>query len=297
MICRLFNFRINYIKLGTALVTSMFILACGKPSQPEDEILLSEEQNQIIGGQEISSVADPVAKSTVLLYDTAAKAICTGSLLGNNIVLTAAHCIGKQPQSILVLFTQNIKTATKENARQIAGAITHPLWATSNKKGKDHGDIAVIKYSGPTPQGYTPANILTNPAYLNSGSLVLLAGYGISNGITKQGSGVLRQVMTLIANSRFSSSEVQIEQRSGRGACHGDSGGPAYIVAGGNYFLWGVTSRGNQDPEDKCNQFGIYTNALVYLKWIHENARALALAGSLFKTTPSERTFGRGIYY
>lgn len=282
-------------KVVSLLAMMALLSSCGK--NQNEQLILSSQQDNIIGGQEISSINDPVAKSTVLVYDTVAKGICTGSLLGNNIVLTAAHCIGRQPQNMLIIFTQNSKTATKDLARAVTGAVTNKLWAISNKAGKDHGDIALIKYSGATPAGYTAATLLPNPAYLKNGSMILLAGFGISNGTTKQGAGVLRQVMTLISNAQFSQTEIQVEQRSGRGACHGDSGGPAFIVAGGNYFLWGVTSRGYQDREDKCNQFGVYTNAFVYYKWIQDTSRALMLNNNLFQTTPTERTFGRGTFY
>ncbi|MCB0370422.1 MAG: trypsin-like serine protease, partial [Bdellovibrionales bacterium] len=154
-----------------------------------------------------------------------------------------------------------------------------------------------IKYSGTTPAGYASATLLPSLSYLQNRSFVLLAGYGISNGTSKEGAGVLRQVMTVIANSKFSTTEIQLEQRNGHGACHGDSGGPAFIVANGNYYLWGVTSRGYRDSEDNCSQFSIYTNALAYYQWIQTTARSLALAGSVFNYAPSERSFGQGTHY
>ncbi len=70
-------------------------------------------------------------------------------------------------------------------------------------------------------------------------------------------------------------SEASLDQRRGTGACHGDSGGPAYLALEGGYALWGVTSRGLNDPNDDCSQFAIYTKAMPYANWIVKAKRFL----------------------
>lgn len=274
-------------------IVSVVLVACG-PAPESGAVLESAEESTagVIGGKEVATNESP-AQTSVILYDTVAKAICTGSLLGNNIVLTAAHCLGKDPSKILVVFSTNIQKANKEMARPVVGAIAHTLWRTNRTKPKDTGDIALIKYQGTTPGGYRAVSILPNSAVLREKTAVLLAGFGISDGLKKTGSGILRQVMTTIASTQFSQSEILIEQRLGRGACHGDSGGPAFFVANGIYYLWGITSRGNQDPMDQCNVLSVYTNVLFYMKWIQDNARALVLRNQ-FDFTQEDRTFGRG---
>lgn len=251
----------------------------------------------IIGGQEVSPDESP-AQTSVIVYDPIGKALCTGSLLGGNMVLTAAHCLGSDPRKLLVVFAMNIGKASKEMARSVVGAIAHPLWKTNKDKPKDNGDLAIIKYQGVTPTGYRAATLLPSASPLKNKSLVLLAGYGISDGIKKTGSGLLRQVMTTISNAQFSATEIQIEQRQGRGACHGDSGGPAYVISNGVYYLWGITSRGNQDGKDQCNMFSIYTNLLPHYKWMQDSVRLLAV-NNIFDVPQSkiERMLGSGTYY
>lgn len=273
------------------------LVACG-PAPKEGAALESSEessQSSIIGGK-LVAVKEVPAQTSVLLYDTAKKAICTGSLIGNNLVLTAAHCLGTDPSKMLVIFHTDSSKAKKEDARQVVGAIANPLWRTNRNLPKNSGDIALVKYLGATPAGYKAATILPNTSALKTGTAVLLAGYGISDGVKKSGSGVLRQVMTTISNAQFSASELQLEQRKGQGACHGDSGGPAYIVSNGTYYLWGVTSRGDQDPRDHCNGFSIYTNLLAHVKWLQEAAKSL-MTRNQFSFTETERVFGRGQYY
>ncbi|OYZ23411.1 MAG: hypothetical protein B7Y39_05130 [Bdellovibrio sp. 28-41-41] len=278
------------ILLGIALLT---MVACA-PASKSNVGLEPEEASTtgIIGGKDVAANESP-AQTSVVLYDPTVKAVCTGSLLGNNLVLTAAHCLGKDPSKILVVFSTSLQKANATMTRPVVGAIAHNQWQTTRAKTKDTNDIALIKFQGTTPIGYRAVNVLPNTSALKDKSAVLLAGYGMSDGAKKTGTGVLRQTMTTIASTQFASSEILVEQRLGRGACHGDSGGPAYIVANGVYYLWGVTSRGSMDTKDQCNALSVYTNILFHLKWLQDNARALMLKNQ-FNFTQEERTFGRG---
>src|SRR5262249_22116808 len=80
----------------------------------------------------------------------------------------------------------------------------------------------------------------------------------------------------------------------GKDACHGDSGGPAYVVrSDGQLLLGGITSRG----PDPCGQFGIYTRVPEHMDWIRatvrENGGQLS-TGTITTTTP---TASPGGYY
>ncbi len=280
-----------------ALASTLVFFACA-PAQKEISsrgvaLELSSNTSSIIGGNDVVPT-EISAQSTVIIYDTVKKAVCTGSLIGNNLVLTAAHCLGQDPKKSYVVFTLNLSKATQQMARPVVGAIAHPLFAqVRGRRATDVGDIALIKYQGATPTGYRPVNVLPNSSILKNGLPTTVVGYGMSDSIRKTGVGILRQVSTTISNARFSQTELQLEQRTGRGACHGDSGGPAFIVSNGVYYLWGVTSRGDQDLKDQCNTFSVYTNVLAYMKWIQDNGKILA-QNNQFQFTPTERTFGRG---
>jgi len=228
----------------------------------------------IIGGKDVAANDSP-AQFSVLLYDTLKKSICSATLIGNNLVLTAAHCLGQDPRKLLVIFTQNLPKATQDMARTVVGAIGHPSWKMNLQRSVDHGDIAIVKYQGSTPPGYRATTVLPNPSALKNNSAVLLVGYGVNEVTKRAGAGILRQVMTTITNSQYSQTEVQVEQRYGRANCHGDSGGPAFLVANGNYYLWGISSRGAQGTVDQCNSYSIYTNILPFIPWLQTTARTL----------------------
>lgn len=284
------------VGVGIAIVVTLS--ACG-PQLTYRHVPSMESRSDapIIGGIEVKPTETP-ALTTVIIYDPTARALCTGTLVGNNLVITAAHCLRNYPQNLQVVFATNLNKATQEMARPVVGAIAHPLWPTGRLKPKDTGDIALIKFHGTTPNGYRSATFLPNTSALRNGAPVVLSGYGISDAAKKTGFGILRQVATTIVNPQFSSSEVQVEQRQGRGACHGDSGGPAFIVSNGVYYLWGIMSQGVQEQNAQCNAFSVFTNLTIYYKWLQEAAKALSQKNQfIFVPEMTQRTFGNGNYY
>lgn len=257
----------------------LFMAACG-PAPSNEQVLNASGATAtgIIGGKEVATNEAP-AQVSVAIYNTLKQSICSGVLIGNNLVLTAAHCLGPDPRKLVILFTQHVQKSIQDMARAVIGAIAHPNWKPNLQRTTDHADLAIIKYYGTTPTGYRAVTVLPNTSVttvIRNNSLIVLVGYGASDDLKKSGSGPLRQVMTTITNSQFSQTEVQVEQRQGRGACLGDSGGPAFVVANGVYYLWGILSRG-AGPKDQCNTFSIYTNIFAYVPWLQTTARSLAV--------------------
>lgn len=254
------------------LLTSTTLIACSPGAQTASEITNTGEG--IIGGWEIQPT-EKFQESIVAVYDSTEGQLCTGSLLPNNLVLTAAHCIGPDIDAMYVLF--DTKVTNDSPHRKVEKVEVSPLWESQQYNRKDTGDIALLRFSGTVPQGFKPATLLS-PAdrkHLKKGTQVVLAGYGISNGVSKEGAGVLRVTKVTIEDPNYSESEVTLNQRQGMGACHGDSGGPAYVSIKGKLYLWGVTSRGVEDKADDCSQLAAYTNAIHYRAWLNRTAQKL----------------------
>lgn len=265
---RMKNWKLAFAGLSSAVALS----ACAPGAPNIDKADEATTQSGIIGGSEVKA-GSALTKSIVALYDTVQGQLCTGTLLPNNIVVTAAHCMALKPQDLLVIFGTKVdKTA---QARRVTGATPHPDYAVHGDDEKDNGDIAVVHFEGTIPSGYQPAQILTDIKKLKDGASVVLAGYGISNGKDKSGAGVLRSVSVKIADAKFSETEVKLDQRQGRGACHGDSGGPAYVAIGGKNYVWGVTSRGVDDMYDLCNQYAVYTSIPAHQEWLQKTSQEL----------------------
>lgn len=260
---------LNLLLLGSVLV----LAACAQNLETtgtDTYAATNEEQQGIIGGVTVPD-GHPITKSIVAVYDRKSGSLCTGSLLEKNMVLTAAHCIG-DTENMIVVFGNNLmsKTQKPKAVLKVDKAEVSKTWASQQNQDKNTGDIAVVHFIGEVPDGYGPAEFLPKPELLKKGTPVILAGYGISNGKRGDGSGILRVTNVLIADPKFSSTEVKLDQTKGHGACHGDSGGPAYVFVDSKYYLWGVTSRGVDDPNNDCSKYSAYTNALLYKQWVGE---------------------------
>lgn len=258
------------------------VVGCSAPNQEIGSVATADAENSsgIIGGSVVVD-ADPVASSTVGIIDLRyGQVICTGSLIASNIVVTAGHCTQLNPQNIAIMFSTKIpKTqdeVSKIPVRRVVAGRTSPLWPKLNsEQEKDWGDIAILRFQGAVPAGYKPAKLLKSIASLKSGDSIILAGFGIIDGITKADTEALRKTEVSMLDPIFSNSEVLFDQSKGQGACHGDSGGPAFYKSGNQLFLFGVTSRGYKDDKDQCNRSAIYTNIVSYIPWIKTTITAL----------------------
>lgn len=283
------NSLLNGIAITTTVLSTLVLVACA-PSQNVENSSFdnSEILNGIIGGSPLAN-GSTISKSTVAVYDVDAGALCSGSLIAKDIVVSAAHCVGSNVKSMVIIFdvdkdkilgsAQSLKDILKNSkVRQVQRAVVATAWAAHQNDPKDEGDISVIKFAGVLPAGFAPIDRLKDAKVLKKGSVVTLAGYGITNGVTHAGAGVLRQVQVQISNPTFGATEIEMDQTHGKGACHGDSGGPALINVNGKNFLFGVTSRGEKDPANTCTRFAVYTNTVSYNTMIDKAVAAMSTA-------------------
>ena len=227
----------------------------------------------IVGGDEVIQ-NDPVRKSTIGLYspssDGQGGALCTASLISSDTAVTAAHCISGDGTKPVIIFGSDIHSP--ESAKRSATAVeVNPRWKTHQGKGMDQGDIALVKFSGGIPGGYEPALIAKSDLPLEKGDVATLAGFGISNAAQKTGAGTLRKTTVQIDRPRPGKSEMILDQSHGKGACHGDSGGPAFIDSHGKPILVGVTNRSYPaSAPDDCAHRVVYTKVSAYQPWIQK---------------------------
>ena len=268
---------VRTLAVSAAVIT---LAACSKAkdgSIPFDAALNSG----IIGGQ-VATGSEDFAKSTVLLYDKQIGAICTASIISDKLLITAAHCVSSAPQFLVVVFGTDADSTDIVGRRVIATATT-VVWTARQNQILNNGDMALVAFYGGLPAGYVPARLLGDASKLTNGETVTLAGYGTANGVTGEGAGRLRYVDTTIEKVDYSASEFLFEQSHGKGACHGDSGGPAYVTVDGKKLLIGVTSRGVNDPQNHCDVSSAYTSIPAYGPWIIKTAKELTAKVNSFK--------------
>lgn len=231
----------------------------------------------IVGGDPVED-SDPIRSSTIGLYtpspDGRGGAICTGSLIDKDLIVTAAHCItpGTKP---IVVFGKDMASRTTPK-RLATGAVVNPRWQHSRGRGLDQGDIALVRFPGGLPQGFHPARRASSDKNFSPNEDVTLAGFGITNSRTHAGAGRLRKTHVSLFNPRRGKSEMILDQSRGHGACHGDSGGPAFVNVGGRPVLAGVTNRSYPDnAPDDCGHQVVYTKVSAYRNWIAQEKKIL----------------------
>ena len=235
-------------------------------------------KDYIVGGQKVGA-QDPIQQSTVGIFapsgNGSSGSLCTGTLIRSDIALTAAHCIQPGGPKPVLIFGPDLHSPDAVH-RQADAVAVNPKWATNQGRGMDQGDIALVKFDGGLPAGYKKVSTVGTDAAIKPGEKVTLAGYGINNAKTRTGAGILRKTQVAITNNRPGQSEMILDQTKGHGACHGDSGGPAYVSQGRKVTLAGVTNRGypNNSPDD-CKHQVVYTKVPAYKKWIASNEKKL----------------------
>ncbi len=232
----------------------------------------------VIGGDPVGA-SDPIRRSTAALFSPSADgksgALCTASVIGKNVAVTAAHCITPGGPAPVMLFGGDVHSPDTAK-RAVTGTVVNARWRGHAGKGMDQGDIALVKFHGGLPVGYAPITPASSDAAIAKGTPATLAGFGISDARTHAGAGVLRKTEVAVANPRRGKTEMILDQSHGHGSCHGDSGGPAFIREGGKTVLAGVTNRSYpaRAPDDCAHQV-VYTKVSVYRSWIKKGEARL----------------------
>lgn len=263
------------VKKMSALVLAMsFLAACGEQHAPS-QIQINEQQG-VIGGDTVEA-GTSVSRSTVGLYDNKSKALCTGTLISEELVLTAAHCIDPTSNELVVYFGRDFKNADKSLMRPAVRTLVHAQYEPS--RAEDTHDIALIRIQGPLPEGFVPAPLLKDYSQVQKDTRIIVAGFGLnwSWGI-KRGAGTLRTTDLKVKRAQYGSSEVMIDQSLRKGICSGDSGGPAYLEVEGRLHLLGVASRGDSIPlplTPNCFIMSIFTRVDAFADWIKSSSEIL----------------------
>lgn len=205
-----------------AVLASLAVAGCAvSGAEPE----VGDTSRAIVGGQ-----SAPFDDSVVNL-DIG----CTGTLIRQNVVLTAAHCL--TPGRIR--FGPSIGSFTA--AVNVAEAFQSRRYGAGLYAG---GDIALVRMTSDAPAEFEPLpinDVLDLTQEEHNGATVRTVGYGNTDGINNEGYGVRRQVTHNLLGVE---PEFIITGTDTANTCQGDSGGPTFMQIDGVERVIAVTSFG-----------------------------------------------------
>lgn len=231
-------------------------------------------QEAIIQGAE----AAPRAWPSMVALMSGSTAVCGGTLIADDWVLTAAHC--PKPYlsdwGISAVVIGRHKLSTEEGQRiGVKKVIRHAgfnYFTTAN-------DIALIQLSTKVSAPHVRLARAVDVASIVADAPATVVGWGRQAESPGTSSDVLRQVtLPIVANDacraypRYDGvTEDQVcALAAGRGSCDGDSGGPLFLTIDGaptqiGIVSWSVGCAHADAPS-------VYTNVARYRAWIAESS-------------------------
>jgi secreted trypsin-like serine protease len=248
--------------LTVALLASLVGTAGAANDSPD---AASDVQPYIVGGKPASEDYTFYTK----LFE-GGKFRCGAALIAPQWLATAKHCIVRaNPDTVRVGGT----TLNSGEEIPIEEAIPRP-------GGEDAilgADFALIKLAKPSTSA--PVGIVSGP--LDNGAHVRIIGHGLtcpSRGCGEPPEQLQELDTTLVSGCLLQDTETElcVGDRSGKGACFGDSGSPLATKANGRWELGGTTSRLGGLIPLCASAPSVYNNVLHYRDWIEQHTGPLS---------------------
>jgi secreted trypsin-like serine protease len=232
----------------------------------------------IVGGNIVDSMTIPSGKNTVAILlnsNNGNKILCSGTVVADNLILTAGHCF----DSINSNSTSPGTVVFSDDYNNTSNALAISCWqrpsgyvpcSVNNTYSCSLNDIAWVKVNGSASSlGYHTVSILSNPQTILTTESKWMLGFGLLNDNQKNTSGLKYIVKSASSSSypdtlppgaantfdyyTFDNAYEQFltvigpnnQTNPGKGTCEGDSGGPVYVNRSGNYVLAALTQGSN----------------------------------------------------
>ncbi|XP_058054515.1 brachyurin-like [Anopheles bellator] len=220
--------------------------------------------------------------------------LCGGSVLTNNFILTAAHCVvsgattlANGGTAIMGAHNRNVQEATQQRIRfSTGGIVRHPQYSTTNIR----NDIAVVRLNSAMSFNarVQPARLPARSDNRQFGGFVgTVSGFGRTSDASQATSAVVRFTTNPVMTnaeciSRWNTALIQAQNvclsgANGRSSCNGDSGGPLAVQDAGASTQIGIVSFGSA-AGCSVGMPSVYARVTHFLGWIEANSDFVARA-------------------
>ncbi|XP_069688740.1 brachyurin-like isoform X1 [Periplaneta americana] len=242
-----------------------------KGIKPVGKVRVRDASSRITNGQTASRGQFPWQAGLTIDFS----GFCGGSIISNDWLLTAGHCIGGTYE--VTLGANNINNPESEAVIfRTSSSIRHEGYNSDTLA----NDIGLVKMSVTYSTYISPISLPPRSDQGNTfaGQSVRVSGWGINSDSATQLTENLQYVdLTVITNQEcnsvygvITSGMICVSTPGGKSTCSGDSGGPLIHSQNGGYVQVGVVSFSAASGCEAGLPAG-FTRVTSYLDWIQTN--------------------------